>query len=70
MRSRLPLLKDLPVEVAVLASIAFFVALGFGIVIPSIPIFADSFGVSALAASAVVSAFALMRFVSSPFAGS
>ena len=69
MRSRLPLLKDLPVEVAVLASIAFFVALGFGIVIPSIPIFADSFGVSALAASAVVSAFALMRFVSSPLAG-
>jgi MFS family permease len=68
-RHRLPLLKDLPVEVAVLASIAFFVALGFGIVIPSIPIFADSFGVSALAASAVVSAFALMRFVSSPFAG-
>ncbi|MBM3686153.1 MAG: MFS transporter, partial [Actinobacteria bacterium] len=52
----MPLLRDLPVEVSVLASIAFFVALGFGIVIPSIPIFADSFGVSALAASAVVSA--------------
>jgi MFS family permease len=68
-RSRLPLLKDLPVEVAVLASIAFFVAFGFGIVIPSIPIYAESFGVSALAASAVISAFALMRFVSSPFAG-
>ncbi|MGI9195914.1 MAG: MFS transporter [Candidatus Nanopelagicales bacterium] len=70
MRQRVPLLRDLPVEVGVLASIAFFVALGFGIVIPSIPIFAESFGVSALAASAVVSAFALMRFVSSPFAGS
>ncbi len=70
MRRWVPLLRDLPVEVSVLASIAFFVALGFGIVIPSIPIFADSFGVSALAASAVVSAFALMRFVSSPFAGS
>ena len=69
MRRWIPLLRDLPVEVSVLASIAFFVALGFGIVIPSIPIFADSFGVSALAASAVVSAFALMRFVSSPFAG-
>ena len=69
MRQRVPLLRDLPVEVAVLASIAFFVALGFGIVIPSIPIFAASFGVSALAASAVVSAFALMRFVSSPLAG-
>ena len=69
MRSRIPLLKDLPAEVAVLASIAFFVALGFGIVIPSIPIYAESFGVSAFAASAVISAFALMRFVSSPFAG-
>jgi MFS transporter, DHA1 family, multidrug resistance protein len=68
-RRWIPLLRDLPVEVSVLASIAFFVALGFGIVIPSIPIFADSFGVSALAASSVVSAFALMRFVSSPFAG-
>jgi MFS family permease len=69
-RRWVPLLRDLPVEVSILASIAFFVALGFGIVIPSIPIFADSFGVSALAASAVISAFALMRFVSSPFAGS
>ena len=70
MRRWVPLLRDLPVEVSILASIAFFVALGFGIVIPSIPIFADSFGVSALAASAVISAFALMRFVSSPLAGS
>lgn len=70
MRRWIPLLRDLPVEVSVLASIAFFVALGFGIVIPSIPIFAESFGVSALAASAVVSSFALMRFVSSPLAGS
>ena len=69
MRNRVPFLRDLPPEVAVLASIAFFVALGFGIVIPSIPIFADSFGVSALAASSVVSAFAFMRFVSSAPAG-
>jgi DHA1 family multidrug resistance protein-like MFS transporter len=53
----------------VLAGIAFFVALGFGIVIPAIPIFARSFDVSALAASSVVSAFALMRFIASPGAG-
>lgn len=69
MRSRLPLLRDLPREVTVLAAIAFFVALGFGIVIPAIPIFARSFDVSALAASSVVSAFALMRFITSPGAG-
>jgi MFS transporter, DHA1 family, multidrug resistance protein len=62
-------LESLPREVWILATIAFFVALGFGIVIPAIPIFASSFEVSALAASSVVSAFALMRFISSPFAG-
>ncbi len=67
--SRLPFLKGLPREVSVLAGIAFFVALGFGIVIPAIPIFARSFDVSALAASSVVSAFALMRFIASPGAG-
>ncbi len=70
MRSRLPLLRDLPREVAVLTVVAFCVALGFGIVLPSIPIFARTFGVSALAAAAVVSVFALVRFVSSPAAGS
>lgn len=69
MRQRIPLLRDLPREVAVLAIIAFFVALGFGIVIPAIPIFATSFGVSAFAASSVVAAFAFMRFTSSPLAG-
>jgi MFS family permease len=70
MRSRLPLLRDLPREVAVLTVVAFCVALGFGIVLPSIPIFARTFGVSALAAAAVVSVFALARFISSPTAGS
>lgn len=70
MRGRIPLLRDLPREVAVLATIAFFVALGFGIVIPAIPIFARTFEVSAFAASAVISVFALMRFVTSPLSGS
>jgi MFS family permease len=40
------------------------VAVGFGVVIPAIPLFAESFGVSDTAVGAVVSAFALMRFVS------
>ena len=63
------MLAGLPREVGVLASIAFCVALGFGIVAPAIPLFAKSFGVSTVAASAVISVFALMRFVSSPGAG-
>ena len=66
---RTPLLSDLPREVAVLASIAFFVALGFGILIPSIPIFASTFGVNAFQAGIVISVFALVRFVTSPLSG-
>lgn len=66
---RSPWLAGLPREVVILAMIAFCVALGFGIVAPAIPIFATSFGVSAFAAGAVVSVFALMRFVSAPGAG-
>ena len=61
--------RGLPREVLVLAAIAFCVALGFGILIPAIPVFARSFDVSALEASAVVSVFALVRFISSPVAG-
>lgn len=66
---RTPLLAGLPKEVAVLTAIAFCVALGFGILAPSLPIFARTFEVSALQASAVISVFALMRFVSAPGAG-
>ena len=64
-----PWLRGLPNEVAVLSLIAFFVAIGFGIVAPAIPVFARSFGVSALAASSVVSVFAFMRFASAPISG-
>lgn len=66
---RTPWLAGLPREVAVLAAIAFCVALGFGIVLPAIPIFATEFGVSVFAAGAVVSAFALMRFLAAAPAG-
>jgi MFS family permease len=55
--------------VYVLSAIAFLVALGFGMVIPVIPVLARTFGVTAAAAGAVVAAFALMRLVSAPVAG-
>lgn len=54
----------LPREVAVLVAVAFSVAVGFGVVAPAIPVFAHDFGVGRTAAGAVISAFALMRFVS------
>ncbi len=46
---------------AILAAVAFTVALGFGIVAPAIPAFARQFGVSVAAAASVISVFALMR---------
>jgi len=62
---RLPAgLRALPRETFVLALVAFCVALGFGIVVPAVPLFALQFGVGTTAAGAVVSAFALMRLVS------
>ena len=54
----------LPREVAVLAAVAFAVAVGYGIVGPAIPVFARQFGVGETAAGLVISAFAFMRFVS------
>jgi MFS family permease len=56
--------ENLPREVGVLAAVAAAVAVGFGVVAPAIPLFAESFGVGKTAVGAVVSAFALMRFVS------
>ena len=59
----------LPFEVWALVAGGFAVALGYGVVAPAIPQFALEFGVSNFAASAIVSAFALMRLLSAPLAG-
>ncbi|MCY7403536.1 MAG: MFS transporter [Cryobacterium sp.] len=56
-------------DVIVLGLIAFFVMVGFGVVVPVLPVYVQSFGVGNLEVGAVVSAFALMRFVFSPACG-
>ena len=58
-----------PREVQVVIIASFFVALGFGIVFPSIPVFAKSFGVNNTAVGLVVSAFAFARFGSGLISG-
>src|SRR5690242_171776 len=63
------LLGDLPTEVGALVGVGFFVALGYGLVAPELPLFARHFGVGPTAAGAVISAFALMRLVMAPAAG-
>lgn len=52
-----------------LGIVAFFVMVGFGVVVPVLPVFVRSFGVGYVEIGAVVSAFALMRLVCSPFCG-
>lgn len=51
----------LPREVWILASVAFCVAIGYGIVAPAIPGFAREFGVTRTLAALVISMFALAR---------
>ncbi|MBG6238696.1 MFS family permease [Mycetocola sp. CAN_C7] len=73
---RVPLFRRLPADrprlsrdVKVLGVVAFFVMVGFGVVVPVLPVYVSSFGVGYLEVGAVVSAFALMRFAASPFCG-
>jgi MFS family permease len=61
--------KGLPKEVSVLTSISFLVAVGFGLIIPAIPIFAKTFGVSNTLIGLIISSFAIMRFLSGLFSG-
>ena len=52
----------LPREVYVLSVVAFFVARGYGMIIPAIPLFAKTFQVNNAQIGAIISAFALARF--------
>ena len=59
----------IPSELKVMILSAFIIAIGFGIVAPILPQYASDFGVSALAVSAVVSAFGLFRLLFAPLSG-
>ncbi|WP_265446433.1 MFS transporter [Flexivirga meconopsidis] len=59
----------IPREVWVMVCASFVIALGYGVVAPALPEFARSFDVGVTAASAVVSAFAVMRLVFAPTSG-
>ncbi|HRN28397.1 MAG TPA: MFS transporter, partial [Terrimesophilobacter sp.] len=56
-------------ETIVLGVIGFFVMVGFGVVIPVLPVFVRDFGVGFAEVGAVISAFALMRLVAASFVG-
>ncbi len=58
----------LPQAVWVLGGIGFCVAVGFGVVLPVLPVYARTFGVSTFMVGAVVSSFALVRLLTTPLA--
>lgn len=64
-----PPAAPLPREIKVLIVAAFMIAIGFGIVAPVLPQFAQSFDVSVTAAAVVVSAFAFTRLIFAPLSG-
>lgn len=64
-----PTRQPLAPELWVLIGSAFLIAIGFGIVAPVLPLFAQSFDVGIAAASAIVSVFAFVRLVFAPAGG-
>lgn len=64
-----PAAAKLPREIKVLVAAAFMIAIGFGIVAPILPQFAQSFDVGVAAAAVVVSAFAFTRLIFAPVSG-
>lgn len=58
-----------PTQIKVLIAASFLIALGYGLVAPVLPSFAKSFDVGAMAATFVVSAFALTRLLFAPTSG-
>lgn len=59
----------MPRDVWVLSLVALLVAIGFGVMVPVLPVFARSFSVSQFQVGAVISAFALARLAMGPFCG-
>lgn len=62
--------EPFPREIWVLVGAAFVIALGYGLIAPVLPRYADSFGVGYTLTAIVFSAFAFCRLVFAPFGGS
>lgn len=61
--------ERIPREIWVLIASAFVIAVGFGLITPVLPSFAQSFDVGVTASSIVVSAFAFFRLLFAPAGG-
>jgi MFS transporter, DHA1 family, tetracycline resistance protein len=64
-----PVKERMPREIWVLVGTSFLIAIGYGIVAPTLPVFVRSFDVGITAASLVISVFALVRLLFAPVSG-
>jgi MFS family permease len=62
-------LREFPREVGVIIFASFFVAVGFGVIAPTLPLFAKSFDVNNAQVGSIVAAFAFARFASGLISG-
>jgi len=62
-------LAEFPREVGVLVFASFFFAVGFGIISPTLPLFARSFGVNHAQVGAILATFAFARFATGLISG-
>ncbi|WP_232549321.1 MFS transporter [Propioniciclava soli] len=67
--SRTPTKTPIPREIWILVVSALLIALGFGLVAPVLPQYAQSFNVGVAAASAIVTVFAVTRLAFAPATG-
>ncbi|WP_328701934.1 MFS transporter [Aestuariimicrobium ganziense] len=65
-KQRLRARSDLPRDVWVLAACAFCVSVGFGVMVPVLPVFARSFDATTFMVGLVISSFSLVRLVTTP----
>jgi MFS family permease len=58
--------QGLPYEVWILVAVGFLIAVGFGVMVPALPIFAASFGVGSFLIGLVISSLAVLRLSTMP----
>ncbi len=65
-----PATKDkLPIQVFILSAVGFFVALGYGLIIPALPLFAEHFHANNTQVGAIIASFGAARFLAGLITG-
>ena len=61
--------RNFPIEVYILCAVGFFVALGYGLIIPALPLFAEHFHANNTQVGSIVASFGAARFLAGLLSG-